>query len=83
MILNPLYKKIKQIYEKFDIHIRSYYMNIKYELEMFVEYAVLDLKETNISKIMTKSTFNKYIDFLKNRNINSNRAMKIVPNYIK
>lgn len=82
-ILNPIYKKINSIYKEFNADTRSFYKNVKYELEMFSEYAVTQKRKNSYDEIMKKDVLNDYLNFLKSKNLNYKRSFKILSQYVK
>ena len=83
--LNPIYKKISEDFNEIfnNSHLRSYYLNYKLEMEMFVEYAVVFLKKRNYEDIITENNFDLYIQYQKNNGLNWIRTEKVIGKYMK
>lgn len=82
-VLNPMYEKIEKDFEaKFSGYTRSFYINYKLEMEMFIEFAVLELGVKEYDKIIKNNlVFNKYIQYLKDKKIDYTRTVKVLGKY--
>lgn len=84
IVLNPLYEKIDEEYKKIDTSIQSYYLNVKFELQMFVEYSVAIEKKFSWDFIISnKYLLDNYIEYLKKKNLNYKRTENVLNKFFK
>lgn len=81
-LLIPLYEKVEEIYQSFDPSLRSYYLNVKLELNMFMEYAVICEKRKEYSNIVNDTELiERYFSYLSTKKINNTMAKRIINQY--